>query len=91
MTETVGMQAIELGRAQACSRWHEWVDLARVQRRMAVMFAGYRHAEDALGLRRREHRAAVNVVRNLINDARADVLMAATREARDALAALRVV
>lgn len=28
---------------------------------------------------------------NLINDARADVLMAATREARDVLAALRVV
>lgn len=28
---------------------------------------------------------------NLINDARADVFMAATREARDVLAALRVV
>lgn len=28
---------------------------------------------------------------NLINDARADMLMAATREARDVLAALRVV
>lgn len=67
MTETVAMQAIELGRAQACSRWHEWVDLARVQRGMAVMFAGYLHAENALGLRRREHRAAVNVVRERAN------------------------
>jgi len=61
MTQTE--EAIELGRAQACCRWHAWVHLAEIARGLARMTSGYLHGEDANGLRRREHRASVNLAR----------------------------